>query len=62
MPEPTRSPRLDQDRFRLTPWARNATVQHIDARRHSTRATIDDAPTETPGETATLDAFGEGSE
>ena len=59
MASPTRSPRLDQDWFRLTPWARNRTEQHIDGRRHSTRATVDDAPSETPGETATLDAFEE---
>lgn len=60
MPEQTRSPRLDQDRFRLYPWAWNATEQHTGGRGNSTRATADDAPSETPGETATLDEFEEG--
>lgn len=58
----TRSPRLDRDTFRLTPWARNRSSTARNGRRNSTRATVDDAPTETPGEPATLDAFGQQTE
>jgi len=53
-----RSPRLDQDVFQLTPWARgNNDGGRRNGRRNSTRATVDDAPSETGDETATLTDF-----
>ena len=56
-----RSPRLEQDEFHLYPWAwGKGDAGRRTGRQHSTRATADDQPTESPGEPSSLDAFGGG--
>jgi len=50
----TPTPRLAQDRFVLYPWAANSVDARRIGRRASDRATVEDNPSDSPGDQTTL--------
>jgi len=61
MSDGVRDPRLERDIYYLYGWVTGTDGSRI-GRRASDRATVDDAPSENPGQESTLTEFGGGEE